>query len=118
MNDEPIDFSDLNPTADAQQFERAVRRITDAAVPILARRRLRESIWWQLTAWRRPVLAVGIATTLLMLGVMQFGVSAEVSEAGGDDLAVALGVPEQMTGWVVNDTIPATAQVLFPGEGE
>lgn len=118
MNDGPIDFSDLTPTADAPQFERAVRRITDAAAPILDRRRLRGSIWWQLTSWRKPVLAVGIATALLLFGVMQFGTSAEVSEAAGDDLAVALGVPEQMTGWVESDTIPATAQVLFPGEGE
>jgi hypothetical protein len=118
MNDEPIDFSELNPTADSQRFEHAVRRITDAAAPILDARRLRGSIWWQLTAWRRPVFAVGIATALLMLGVMQFGATAEVSEAAGDDLAFALGVPEPLTGWVVNDTIPATAQVLFPGEGE
>lgn len=118
MDDDPIDFSDLTPTANSPQFERAVRRITDAAAPILERRRLRESIWWQLTSWRKPVFAVGIATALLMLGVTQFGASADVSEAAGDDLAVALGVPEQMTGWVESDTIPATAQVLFPGEGE
>lgn len=118
MNDGPIDFSDLTPTADAQQFERAVRRINDAAAPILERRRLRESIWWQLTSWRKPVFAVGIATALLFFGVMQFGTSAEVSEAAGDDIAIALGVPEQMTAWVESDTIPATAQVLFPGEGE
>ena len=49
---------------------------------------------------------------------MQFGTSAEISAAASDDLAVALGIPEQMTGWVESDTIPATARVLFPGEGE
>lgn len=118
MNDDPIDFSDLDPAKDSQRFERAIDRISAAAAPILARRRLRESVWWQLTAWRKPVFAMGIAAVLLMIGVAQFEVSTVDDEPLSDDLALALGVPAGMSDWVANDESPTTAQILYPGEDQ
>jgi hypothetical protein len=116
MTDEPIDFSRLDPTRDDVQFDQAVRRITSAGAPELARRRLRRSVWWQLTAWHKPVLAIGVAVLLVMIGATRFTGIADDSAAAVDDLSVALGVPVAMTDWVATDTIPTTAQVLFPGE--
>ncbi len=116
MTDDSIDFSGLDPTADGGYFDRLVDRIGAAAAPELARRRLRQSVWWQVTVWRKPVFAFSIATLLVMIGLTQFTGLFRDSDANADELAIALGVPDAMTGWVITDTIPTTAQVLFPGE--
>lgn len=116
MTDDPIDFSGLDPTADNAHFDHLVDQIGAAAAPELARRRLRQSVWWQVTAWRKPVFAFGIATLLVMIGLTQFTGLFQDTDANADELAVALGVPDAMTDWVVTDTIPTTSQVLFPGE--
>jgi hypothetical protein len=116
MTDDPIDCSGLDPLRDDESFGRIVSRITAAAAPELARRRLRESVWWQVAAWRKPVLAVGLTMLLLMIGVTQFTGLFDDPKAEADELTAALGVPDAMTGWIIADTIPTTAQVLFPGE--
>lgn len=119
MDDDAIDFSGLNPNEDAQRFELAVDRINAAAAPILARRRLQGSVWWQLTAWRRPVFAMGIAAILLLFGVAGIGtVPNEEEVATRDDLSLALGVPAAVTEWAASETPPSAAQVLYPGEDE
>lgn len=118
MSDDPIDFSGLDPLADGERFERAVRGIVGAAAPELARRRLHESVWWQVTAWRKPVFAVGLAMLLVMVGLTQFTSLLDDRDAAADEMTAALGVPDAMTDWVDTDTIPTTAQVLFPGSEE
>ena len=119
MDNDEIDFSELDPMRDSARFELAVDRISAAAAPLLARRRLQESVWWQLTAWRKPVIAMGIASLLLFFGVTEFTPSTNEAEAlDGDDLALALGVPESLTEWVVTDDAPSAARVLYPGAGE
>jgi hypothetical protein len=118
MNDDPIDFSGLDPLNDAAEFERAVYKITAAAAPELARRRLQGSVWWQVAAWRKPVFGAGLAMLILMIGLAQFTSLLDDGDVAADDLSVALGVPDVMTDWVATDTIPTTAQVLFPGGEE
>lgn len=115
MDNDAIDFSELNPEGDPLRLELAIDRITAAAAPILARRRVQQSVWWQLSAWRNPVLAVGVAI-LLLLGVAQIGTSSEEDEVlATDSLALALGVPAAVSEWVSTATPPSTAQVLYPG---
>lgn len=112
MDDEPIDLSGLDPEWDKTNFERTVRKITVAAAPLLARRRLRGSIWWQLAQWRQPIFAVGLAAVLLLLGVMQFEAPTQTVAAGGDEVAMALGVPEA---WATADSNLTAARILYEG---
>ena len=117
MDNDAIDFSELDPAGDSQRFERAVDRINAAAAPMLARRRLQRSVWWQLTAWRKPVFAMGIAAILLLLGGAKFGAFPDREEDFvTDDLALALGVPAAVSEWVSTDTPPSAEQILYPGE--
>ena len=117
MDNDAIDFSALDPAGDPQRLEWAIDRINAAAAPVLARRRLQESVWWQLTAWRKPVLALGVATVLLLIGVAQYGeTSVDEVAAESDDIALALGVPVMISGWVYTDSPPSTAQILYPVE--
>jgi hypothetical protein len=119
MDNDAIDFSELNPNDDPQRFELAIDRITAAAAPILARRRVQGSVWWQLTAWRKPVFAMGIAATLLLFGVAGFGTIPDEEDVPmTDDLSLALGVPAAMTEWATSETPLSAAQVLYPGEDE
>jgi len=117
MDNDAIDFTDLNPEGDAQRFELAIDRIGAAAAPILARRRLQGSVWWQLSAWRKPVFAMGVASVLLLFGVAGFGAAPDEEEAvATDDLSLALGVPAAVSAWASSDTPPTAAQILYPEE--
>lgn len=117
MDDDAIDFSELNPNADPGRYELAIDRITAAAAPILTRRRVQGSVWWQLTVWRKPVFAVGVAAILLMFGVAELGTVPDEEEvAVTDDLALALGVPAQVSDWATSETRPSAAHILYPGE--
>ncbi len=118
MDNDAIDFTDLDSEGDAQRFDMEIDRISAAAAPILARRRLQKSVWWQISAWRKPVYAVGIAMMLLLYGMTQFGTQTEEVEPLTDDLSVALGVPAPMSGMVASTAHPTTAQVLYPGEAQ
>jgi hypothetical protein len=118
MTDDPIDFSDLNPTADRKRFDLLVDRITAAAAPELARRRLHQSVWWQLSSWRKPLLAVGMAFILTLLVSGEFGATPDEAEVGTDDIAIALGVPSAMSEWTGAGSAQGTAQLLFPGDEE
>ncbi len=116
MDNDAIDFSELNPADDPERLERAIDRINAAAAPILARRRLQGSVWWQLTAWRKPVFAMGVAAVLLMIGASQYEAAPADDEIVSDDLAIALGVPAAMSEWVSTETPPSAEQILYPGE--
>lgn len=118
MTDDPIDFGDLNPTADRQRFDLLVDRITAAAAPELARRRLHQSVWWQLSAWRKPVLAAGMALILTLLVSGQIVAPVDEAEVAIDDIAIALGVPTAMSDWTEAGSTQGTAQILFPGDEE
>lgn len=115
MTDDPIDFTPLDPTADREAFERRMAHLRAAAVPELERRRLRGSVWWELSRWRRPVLALGVASALVLFGVTRYTGSAEETIAA-DDLSLALGVPETVSDWLTADTVLTAAQILYPGE--
>lgn len=115
MTDDPIDFSPLDPAADREGFERRMARLRAAAAPELERRRLRGSVWWELSRWRRPVLALGVASALVLFGVTRYTGSPEETIAA-DDLSLALGVPATVSDWLTADTMLTAAQVLYPGE--
>lgn len=118
MTDDPIDFGELNPMADRERFDLLVDRITAAAAPELARRRLHQTVWWQLSAWRKPVLAVGMALILTLLVSGQFRTPTDEAEVMADDIALALGVPSAMSDWSGAGSTQGTAQLLFPGDEE
>ncbi len=115
MTDEPIDFSALDPEGDRDKYEKAIRRITASAAPILAQRRLHGSIWWQISQWKVPVTAMGLGVILLVVGVTRIDSSSATVEPSTDSVALALGVPSE---WIGSDSTLTTAQVLYQGDGQ
>jgi len=57
-----MDFSALDPSQDAQRWERMVKSVASRAI---AARRHRVSLPYQLAAWMRPALAIAAAVALL-----------------------------------------------------
>jgi hypothetical protein len=65
-----IDFGPLDPSRDAQRWQRMVSSVAERA---FARRRLPRSIPLQLLSWARPTLAVAAALALLVWVGALFG---------------------------------------------
>jgi negative regulator of sigma E activity len=113
MTDERIDFSGLDPTADAERFDDIVDSIGEAAAPALAARRARAGVFGQVSGWWRPLLAAaaiaGIVSAATLAGVQTPAVESE-EELG---LAEAIGVPQQIAQWVRSDEVPEPAELLL-----
>jgi hypothetical protein len=65
-----INFDPLDPSRDAQRWQRMVSAVAER---VLARRRLRRSIPLQLLSWARPTLAIAAALALLVWVGALFG---------------------------------------------
>ena len=115
MSDRPhgdadrVDFTPLDPQADASRFERIVREIHRAATSELVRRRASLTLWGQIACWRRPILAGSGALALvsaLVLAVVQPAVT------GPATLEESLGVPNQVAPWVQTAERPSPGELL------
>ncbi len=119
MNDDRMDFSPLDPTADRKHFERVVASIGDRAALELARRRARTSAFGQIAGWRRPMLAAAAAIVIASVAVLT-----QVTTPANDDrsqgFAIAMGVPQGLAEWVTGGGTPTPADLLagLAGEGE
>lgn len=131
MSDERIDLSVLDPTTDPARLDREVGAILARVSPALAARRARPaSLWEQLGAFQRPVLALAAALAVTS-GVVLFRVPAHTERASrgaraAETKAVAaratttesrtlmesVGVPSSMARWVDRGESPSAAALL------
>lgn len=107
MTDDPLDLKALDPTADRARFDQLIGRLVAAAEPVLARRKRLTAVD-VVVAWRVPILAA--AAVLLMVGVVLNRIPE--SEPGFErvDVAQAIGIPDQVAGWL--DTPPTPVDLL------
>jgi hypothetical protein len=118
MNEEPVDFGPIDPRSDPDRFERAVRSIVETAGPELSLRHARASVFSQLSAWRRPLLAAAA-----IAGIVSLGTLSQVEAPGSvtqDEVGVAeaVGVPETIAAWVRSGETPSTTELLLELESE
>jgi hypothetical protein len=104
MDDQGIDLSFVDPSLDAERWDKLVQSIARRA---LAARRRRLTVGYQLLAWARPILAIA-AGVALMSGVgsllsPECGVSATESQ---EDPAVVLAR------WAASDERPSPSKIL------
>ena len=113
MTDERLDFSALDPTADAERFDRVRGAIVARVAPRLRAWRARQVLWTQLAAWRRPVLAAAAAIVLASAAVIVRAPRQEPAARAqaSQTLIEAAGVPESITSWE-GATAPGPADVL------
>ncbi len=112
MTDERIDFSALDPTADAERFEEIVGRISAAAAPALAARRVPAGVFGQVAGWWRPLLAAAVLAGIVSAATLaRVQVPARASEEIG--VAEAIGVPQQIARWVRSDEEPDPTELLI-----
>lgn len=127
MDMQPIDFSPLDPTADAAVRERLVGAVMAHAESELARRAAARSPILMLARWARPALSAAAMLAAVSAGAIvlwenepgQEAVATAESAAqvpGG--ITDALGVPAPVMAWVVADREPTVADVISALEGE
>lgn len=108
-----IDCTPLDPTADPERFETIVRSITTAASAGLAARRARSNVFGQVASWWRPLLAAAVITGVVSVAALA-SIEPAPRVAGSEiSLAEAIGMPEQIAGWVRSDEAPEPAELLL-----
>ncbi len=105
MTDQKMDFTALDPSQDAERWERLVESVASRAV---AARRRRVSLAYQLTVWMRPALAIAAAAAVLSW------VGALTSARTGS--TVARQTDEHpafvLSRWAMADERPSTKKIL------
>jgi hypothetical protein len=113
MDDERIDFSRLDPTADSERFEGLVDSIVEAAAPELARRRAQASVVGQVGLWWRPLLAAAAIAGIISIGALLSYDTPSPTTDTEMGIAEAIGVPVQIAEWVRSEGVPTTEELLF-----
>ncbi|HUG41291.1 MAG TPA: hypothetical protein VMM12_12445 [Longimicrobiales bacterium] len=116
MDPERIDLSPLDVTADRLGYERLVRRIMEAAAPVLARRAASANPLALLAGWARPTLAAAAVIALVALGALALTerAGAPVEETG--TFAADLGLPAEAADWLTEGRAPTEYDLIFAME--
>jgi hypothetical protein len=117
MTDERIDFSALDPTAEAERFEEIVGRIGASAAPALAARRAQASVFGQVAGWWRPLLAAASIAGIVSAATLALVQGSALESEAEIGVAEAIGVPEQIAQWVRSDESPDPSELLIALEG-
>ncbi len=112
MNDEPIDFSPLDPSRDAARWERMVQAVAARGQAARA-----QSVPLLLLKVGRPALVVAAALAILCWAPMflrgPVDTSSSTVQASVATQAKAQKNPAlQLSAWAANDELPATAELL------
>ncbi len=91
-DDERIDLSELDPTADAERFERIVGVIAERAAPELRRRQESYEGFGGVMRWSRPVLAAAAVIILVSVTALARKDSG-LANAAEYGIAEAVGIP-------------------------
>ena len=110
MSDDRFDLEPLR--LDPEQAEHAARAISARVRGTLAtRRRMQGSLWGELGAWERPLLAAASLIALLSIGVL-LRARALTREREAATLSEQAGVPTAIAPWVDSDQPPELASLL------
>ena len=111
------DLAPLDPTRDAARWERMVSGITAAAAPELARRaRLPAPGMMMLLAdWVRPTVSAAALMAAAAGAFLLTGTGSAQAEASS--LAVELGYPSSVAGWVEAESTPSVEELMVDLEG-
>jgi hypothetical protein len=101
MDDDRLDLSPLRP--DPERVDRSARAVLARARGTLdGRQRLRGSVWRELPAWERPLLAAAAIAALLSIVVL-LRIHPLVRDAHVATLSERAGVPAPIARWVESD---------------
>ena len=110
MDDERMDLSPLRP--DPEQVERATRAVMAGARGKLdGRRRLRASVWGEIPAWERPLLAAAAIAAILSIVVL-LRTHPAMRRDHVATLSEEAGVPAPFASWVDSDGPPDPSSLL------
>ena len=104
-DDNRLDLSSLDPTADRARLDLAMWRLMSRSGHELARRRAARSVLGQIAWWERPVLMAAAILGLVSLSTLAL-VSRGAKRPSPSGWSSAIGVPAQLTGWVEVGQIP------------
>ena len=112
MNDQPIDFSPLDPTRDTARFDAVAGAISRNAMQARAyRAATRYDVFAQLTSWSRPALiaaAVVLAVAAALLVRSRNGAPARTTVASATDV---LGIPQPLMELLGSSRTPTLTQI-------
>lgn len=109
----------LDPSRDAERWERLVERVMEAAAPELERRAAPNPIA-VVVGWLRPTLAVAVglaALSLLALSRTPAPLEA-VAVAGGAGVPEELGLPTPVADWLAEGREPSAQDLIVSLEQE
>ena len=112
MNDQPIDFTPLDPTRETARFDAVAGAISRDAMQARAyRAATRYDVFAQLTRWSRPALiaaAVVVAAAAASLMRSRNAAPARISVASGTDV---LGIPQPLMELLRSSRTPSLTQI-------
>jgi anti-sigma-K factor RskA len=110
MDDGRPDLSPLKP--DPERADRAARAILARAQGTLAgRKRAQGSVWGEIPAWERPLLAAAAVAAIVSIVVL-LRVHPDLQRGHEATLSEEAGVPAAFASWVESDQPPDTAALL------
>ncbi|HEX7117596.1 MAG TPA: hypothetical protein VF212_02330 [Longimicrobiales bacterium] len=113
MDIERVDLSALDPAADAERWERLVRRIMAGAAPELARRAATRDPFTLLASWARPMIAAAAAITVISFAVLRRTPGpVEIGSTASRGIVEALEVPSPAADWLNEDRAPTVTDLV------
>jgi hypothetical protein len=114
MENEKIDLSPLDPSADAARWERLVGSITEAGARAIAARLRPHPILVQLAAWWRPVVAASaVAVGCAWLPPLVTPAPSSLRTSSTTELAQTASSPTPaLMEWAMREKAPSTAELL------
>lgn len=113
MDQERMDLSALDPTADRMGYERLVRRVMEAAAPELARRAAGSNPLALLAGWARPMLAAAAIIAVFAIGALALTERAGAAAETVGTFADALGLPAQAAEWLTEGREPTEDDLVL-----
>jgi hypothetical protein len=119
MDPERLNLSVLDPAADAERWERVINKITDHAMPELARRAAARSPLLLLAGWARPMLSA--AAVLAAISIAALTTASRIpqpvaQQAGG--MVEALQVPAPLATWLTEERGPTIDDLIVALDGD
>jgi hypothetical protein len=117
MNEDPIDFAFLDPTVDADTFDRRVAQIRFAASAIMARRRAGGTPFAFVARWRAPLIAALLLVTFVSIALLRtVRVDAGLdTDTPSDEVAEVLGATTPMSELLLSTSTSPTDALLDGG---
>ncbi|HEX6938894.1 MAG TPA: hypothetical protein VF158_05740 [Longimicrobiales bacterium] len=113
MDIERVDLSGLDPAADAERWERLVRRIMAQAAPELARRSAGLDPFMLLGSWARPTIAAAAAIAVICFAVLRrTSGPVELEATASLGIIEVLEVPRPAADWLNEDRAPTVTDLV------